>query len=179
MVSWRDRPASDSGRGTDDADSGSGKGDERAGVEAGRTVRPRTRHKPLRLRRSRRLQGAPVRWWSKPPWRKLPKPPMVEYVLRRWRKWAFEAATAKGARRSCDLCKRATMGCARVEVYQPWPGGVPKIRVLCSEHWRLMTTMLDDAAYKLDNYDMPIDWVQQYDHGGDNASKKMEQDPAS
>lgn len=78
----------------------------------------------------------------------------------RWRVWAREAAIAKGARRACDLCKRATMGAASVDIRPPWSTSNSKIRSLCSEHWKWLTTLIDDMEYRLDNYDQVIDRVQ-------------------
>src|SRR3954471_14719310 len=112
-----------------------------------------------RQRRSSRLRGAVVRKWSQPPWRKLPKQAKNKFTLNAWRKWAFDAARAKGGRRACGLCKRAMMGCAAIEIRPPWSTSQTKLRSLCSGCWREITTWLDDQEYARDAYSEPIDWV--------------------
>lgn len=117
------------------------------------------RSKRARLGRSQRLQRAVVRVWSKPPWEKVPKQAPTRFVLRAWRKWAFEAARAKGGRRACGLCKRATLGAATIELRPPWGTRNLKTRSLCSGCWEEFSTLLDQVEYTRNNYHQPIDRV--------------------
>lgn len=99
---------------------------------------------------------------------------MHKWVLWGWREWAAGAAHSRGARKACDLCKRAIMGNGRVEVYPPWNTTFPKVRLLCTDCWKRMTTMLDEAEYELDNYDLGIDWIAQGNRKGQHNAE-MEQ----
>ena len=95
-----------------------------------------------------------------PPWKRpgRTKTPHKD-TLAEWRKIAQEAAVQKGGRRACGLCKRATLGCASVEIRQPWPSFTKVKRHLCSKHWAMLTKLIRDLENTLDDYDLPIDTI--------------------
>jgi hypothetical protein len=159
MESGEYRPSDFAGRSNNDAELGRGKGDATSNDKKKRTLSPTGRSVASRLRRSKRIRGATIRRWSKPPWRKLPKLALQRERLRQWRKWAHDAAVHKGARRACGLCKRAIMGCAFVEIRPPWKTARSKLRNLCTECWRELSTLIDQTEYTRDNYDKDIDWT--------------------
>lgn len=78
----------------------------------------------------------------------------------KWREFAFDAARAKGARRACDFCKRAMLGCGLIEVRPPFPSiRSRRTRSVCTECYRMTLAWMDEQEYNLDNYDLPIDVV--------------------
>ena len=121
----------------------------------------RVNGRALRWARVRAKRAAALRTKLKrtPPWRRLPKAKLAESALRAWRRFAEAAAKAKGARRACGLCKRATMGAAKVTVKFPWGTTTPRWRWLCSECCRNVVWWLEDQEYELDRFDLPVDPV--------------------
>lgn len=96
---------------------------------------------------------------TNPPWKRVRTLLAGEGVLRHWRKVAQRGAEAKGGKRACGLCKRATMGIASVTVLQPWPSRTKLVRHLCSEHYAMLTHLIAEWERTLDNYDLPIDKI--------------------
>jgi hypothetical protein len=74
---------------------------------------------------------------------------------------ATYAATQKGGKHACGLCKRAAVGQASVTVRQPWPSKTQLKRWLCSECYIYFTKLIAELEATLDRYDLPIDKVGQ------------------
>ena len=108
-----------------------------------------------------RIPGIKRRIITDPPWKKIPKGKPTTDRLKYWRNIAYEAALAKGARRACGLCKRATMGQAYVTVGLPWPSKGLRSRWLCSDCWRDLVKWLEQQEFERDGYDLPIDKTAQ------------------
>lgn len=98
---------------------------------------------------------------SNPPWKRARDKAPNHDTLKDWRRVAAYAATQKGGRRACGLCKRATMGQASITIRQPWPSKTQLKRWLCSGCYTAMTQVVAELEAKLDNYDLPIDKVGQ------------------